>query len=385
MDINLNTIRILEIQQNKLQTNKAGQYYMKMPKKAKFTALLKPSLDVLEFRRIAAQFKKMTGMPLIINKGGVDYTDAFINVVLDKDTPIRLYEEGFYVIEDERVRRYVEYKRSGNAAKNGRHLFIYSKNLHEMMMEWTWMGRPPVHNQINMSYVERKAYEALVNSAIKDAVVIDPDGILVLDDIESHFKSTAAMVGVNDKNEATITRQFMECKNMVTDGECLLDDSIFGDRDSGMMLLRNFFFKSCAFRTDIQGFYREVFKEDYDTATIEDRWGYPVPVKDIRMIVTNSSFKLFKFNDYITKEQPYWDFMEKTDSELTEQDDFFQQSGFIAYQEWTEHVRKNGCIFGVVKFEEEHKDNRHFTYQMINSMDLSEEDVNKLLDDDLKT
>ena len=278
MDINLNTIRILEIQQNKLQTNKAGQYYMKMPKKAKFTALLKPSLDVLEFRRIAAQFKKMTGMPLIINKGGVDYTDAFINVVLDKDTPIRLYEEGFYVIEDERVRRYVEYKRSGNAAKNGRHLFIYSKNLHEMMMEWTWMGRPPVHNQINMSYVERKAYEALVNSAIKDAVVIDPDGILVLDDIESHFKSTAAMVGVNDKNEATITRQFMECKNMVTDGECLLDDSIFGDRDSGMMLLRNFFFKSCAFRTDIQGFYREVFKEDYDTATIEDRWGYPVPL-----------------------------------------------------------------------------------------------------------
>lgn len=385
MDINLNTIRILEIQQNKLKVNKAGQYYMKMPQKPKYTAFLKPSLDVLEFRRIAAQFKKMTGIPLIINKGGVDYTDAFINVVLDKSTSKELYEEGFFVLEGERVRRYVEYKRSGNAAKNGKHLFIRSKDLHEMMMEWTWMGRPPAYDKINMSYVERKAYEALVNSAIRDAVVIDPDGILVLDDIENHFKTNAAMVGVNGKNEGTITRALMECKNMVTDGECLLDDSIFGKRDSGMMLLRNFFFKSCAFRTDIQGFYREVFKENYDTAVIEDKWGYPMPVKDIRMIVTSSSFKLFKFNDYLVKEQPYWEFMERTGSELTEQGDFFQQSGFNVYQEWKEHVRKNDCIFGVVKFEEEHKDDRRFTYQMINSMDLSKEEVNKLLDYDIRT
>ena len=385
MDINLNTIRIQEIQQKKLKVNKAGQYYMKMPQKPKYTAFLKPSLDVLEFRRIAAQFKKMTGIPLIINKGGVDYTDAFINVVLDKSTSKELYEEGFFVLEGERVRRYVEYKRSGNAAKNGKHLFIRSKDLHEMMMEWTWMGRPPAYDKINMSYVERKAYEALVNSAIRDAVVIDPDGILVLDDIENHFKTNAAMVGVNDKNEGTITRALMECKNMVTDGECLLDDSIFGKRDSGMMLLRNFFFKSCAFRTDIQGFYREVFKENYDTAVIEDKWGYPMPVKDIRMIVTSSSFKLFKFNDYLVKEQPYWEFMERIGSELTEQDDFFQQSGFNVYQEWKEHVRKNDCIFGVVKFEEEHKDDRRFTYQMINSMDLSKEEVNKLLDYDIRT
>ena len=390
MEINLSSIRIREIKQGDMRLCEYGEegarreaLLILSQECRTYNAFLNPSLDILEFRHLAKKMEEKQGIQVITSHGGVDYTDIFINVKLEKDSTTRLYEEGFFESDGEECWQYVEYKRSGNAAKNGKHLFI-RKDFHASMMNWTWMGRPPVFDEIRMSYVERKAYESLVNSTIKDAVVIDPEGILVLDDIENHFKTNAAMVGLKNESEASLTRAIVECTNMVTDGECLIDDSVFGARDAGMMLLRNFFFKSCGFRTDIQGYYKEVFGNEYETATIEDRWGYPIPVKNIRMIVTNSSFKLFKFNTYMAKEEPEYNIQSMHGGDISEEYDMFQENGLNTFLLWVEAVKKNGGIFGVVKFEEKHCDNRHFTYQMINSMNLSRDDVNGLMEEDIK-
>lgn len=401
MKINLNSIRIREINSKDLKNDDSGLWFRKT-KHMEYDAFLNPSLDILEFRRMSKN------KDVIFSMGDIDYTDVFINVIINKDTPIDIYKYGLYEKDGEKITYYVEYKRSGSAAKNGKHLFIM-KEFHEHMMNWTWMNRPPVFDNIQMSYVERKAYETLVNSTIKDVVVIDPKDILVLDDIKHFFMTNAALIGINSMNEPTLNRCVTEVENIVTDGECLIDYSVFGTMNNGMMLLRNFFFKSCGFRTDIQGYYKEIYGEEYETAEITDCWGFPIKVKNIKMIVTKSSFKLFKFNKYFTINQPEERMhqmeiskennavkkipgFEYERDELLEIDDSFVGSsidasvgeGFDLFSEWIDWVRRNDCIFGVVKNEEEHKENRKFTYQMINSMDFSEQDIENMLREDIE-
>ncbi|MDD6805977.1 MAG: hypothetical protein PUD77_06900 [Clostridiales bacterium] len=404
MSINLSYIRIREIEEKELKEDKDGLRFD--GKQPRYSALLNPSLDILEFRRLAKEREKVTGEKIIFSRGTVEYTDVFISVSLSSNTPTQLYESGFCEWKDGQSVHYLEYKRSGSAAKNGKHLFI-REDFYAPMMRWTWMGKPPIHHNIRMSYVERKAYEALVNSSIKDIVTIDPESILVLQDLEHSFVTNAAMVETDSEGKIALHRQPVTWTNMVTDGECLIDDSVFGSADCGMMLLRNFFFKSCGFRTDIQGYYRTVFGNRYETATVEDCFGFPIPVKNIRMIVSLSSLKLFKFQKYFAMDEP----MEQMKSafhspmklqnhkssandpqmqqryEVVQEDhtDFLQDSGLNLYLEWIEAVKQNGNVFGVVKYEEKHRDKRPFTYQMINSLDLSEEDIKELLEEDIET
>lgn len=379
MSVKLLSIRIREIEENRLYMDADG-LRMRERECQHYSAFLNPSLDILEFRRLAKKREEKTGEKVIYSRGSVEYTDVFVSMTMSKNSPTQLYETGFYVLKDGHPVRFLEYKRSGSAAKNGKHLFI-REDFYEPMISWTWMGKPPVHERIHMSYVERKAYESLVNSSIKDLVYIDPEGILVLEDLEHSFETKAAMVGLSSAGKAEIHRKTVTISNMVTDGECLIDDSVFGSRDCGMMLLRNFFFKSCGFRTDIQGYYKEVFGNQYETATIEDCWGYPIPAKKIRMIVTKSSFKLFKFNRYFAIDEPRESMPWAEEGYI----DIFQKSGLNSYMEWMDAVKRNGNVFGVVKYEETHREDRHFTYQMINSMNLSEEEVKELLEDDIQT
>ena len=115
--------------------------------------------------------------------------------------------------------------------------------------------------------------------------------------------------------ELDINRCEDSVENNLFDGECLIDESVFKEEkiDAGMILLRNFFFKSCGFRTDIQGYYKQIWGEQYEQAEITDCFGNNLEVKKIKMIVTKSSFKLFKFRKYFgslygTAPGADWDF-----------------------------------------------------------------------------
>ena len=63
-------------------------------------------------------------------------------------------------------------------------------------------------------------------------------------------------------------------------------------------------------------FFKDYFKENYDTATITDMFGYTHYVKDIELITTDNAMKWIKFN--------------KT------------------YEYWCEWVEDNDCMFGIV-------------------------------------
>lgn len=63
------------------------------------------------------------------------------------------------------------------------------------------------------------------------------------------------MVSVEEQNGALVaTTKETTIENDIWDGESLLDESLFSGNytDKHMLLLRNKFFKSCAFRTKLQ-------------------------------------------------------------------------------------------------------------------------------------
>lgn len=299
----------------------------------------------------------------------------------------RLYSDGFYVVDPKEGKKehYVEYKRSANSAKKGKHLFILER-YYKPMLEWTWMGKP-MRKREKCNLTDAKAYETLVCSNLIGTVQIDPGQVLVVGDIKHNIQE--GLSREEQEKYATCVEEVRElvtrkgdrylyasketdsaAENMVFDGEALLDESIFQENEceeKGMMLLRNFFFKSCAFQTRIQEYYKDYFYRkypngDYETFQITDYFGNKIYAKDVRLITTPSSMKVLKF---------YAHYGDKKAGVMEQKAQTFEV--------WKNAVRANGNVFGVVKHEHEPRNLRRFTYQMINSIPFTREDISSLL------
>lgn len=103
------------------------------------------------------------------------------------------------------------------------------------------------------------------------------------------------------KKECYVDRsqEKMKVSNILWDGMGLIDNSIFPE-DKGMegfVYCRSHFFKSCLFSGDIQQYFKDYYGADYETATVEDMFGNPFLVKDVKVVITNNSIKWLKFSD----------------------------------------------------------------------------------------
>lgn len=251
------------------------------------------------------------------------------------------YENGLDILFDEGKTK-IHYKmlyRSAAKAKKGVVMFI-REELWQTAHDFLWMGLElPEHNA---PIVEIGAYASLVSSTIIDKIQINPDDVLILKDVDSVFRTNVISIET-DKNKQcrAIKRKNYEVTNTIFDGQALIDLSIFPDYGNGYVLLRQHFTKCAAFATDIQGFFKDYFKDDYDTAMVKDMWGNFHKVKDIKLITTNNAIKWIKFG--------------------------------VDYKYWEEWVRLNGSFWGVVKTAHVSKlgDVQRMSYQMINT--LSEE------------
>ncbi len=99
---------------------------------------------------------------------------------------------------------------------------------------------------------------------------------------------------------------------------------------NGMVLLRNHFFKACAFRTYIQKFLRDYAAEhgiDYDTWELTDIFGVKHKANQIKMITTDNAVKWKKIADLMSEDG----------------------SMLSAYEYWCNKVRGDGCIWNCVK------------------------------------
>lgn len=198
-----------------------------------------------------------------------------------------------------------------------------------------------------------ESYKALSLSSIKGTVEIPLDGILFVPDYKSTFTEEVISVELQDGN-LTAEQKQTQITNDIWDGESLLDESVFmnGYADKHMLLLRNKFFKSCAFRTKLQKWIED------KNITLEDlrNRGFitlATDVSQIVMVTTLNSLKYLKFAGGLTEKN---------------------------IRKWVDNV---STTFGVVKWDKGtrffHGDMVQSSYQLLNTLGLDKTQVEELL------
>ena len=319
-----------------------------------FKIFLDNSLDLIELEKA---YKRICRKKFAFqDKYGNSYTLAVINVKFnytyksEEDEPVKIkelrehfYENGFYLDGI----HYIRYKRSAGSSREGKCLFI-DERLYKAMSKWSECGLKP---QTDLASWE--SYKALSLSSIKGTVEIPLDGILFVPDYKSTFVEEVVSVELQD-GKLTAEQNQTEITNDIWDGESLLDESVFMDvyADKHMLLLRNKFFKSCAFRTKLQKWIKD------KNITLEDlkNRGFVTLASDVSQIVmvtTPNSLKYLKFA-----------------GNLSEKD----------IHKWVDNASN---IFGVVKWD---KSTRFFhgkmvqsSYQLLNTLNLTESQAEQLL------
>ncbi len=331
----------------------------KDPYYKKFKNVLDYSMDALELENVyrkkhskSFSFKDVFDNEYTLAVINVKFTKAFYG---DKNSPERdknlkelrayFYENGFNC---DGV-HYVRYKRSSGSSREGKCLFIDEK-LYSSMAKW---GECGLKN--NGDTASWEAYKSLSLSSVKGFVKIPLDGILIVPDYKSQFSEECVSVEEKD-GKLFSTKKRVDICNDIWDGESLLDESIFEKEysDRHMLLLRNKFFKSCAFRTKLQKWFQDKKINSVDDLKARGFITLANEIDQIVMVTTPNSLKFLKFMS----------------GGLTESN----------LQKWTECVDDN---FGVVKYD---KRTRYFdgnmvqtSYQFINSIGLNELQAKQLL------
>lgn len=293
------------------------------------------------------------------------YKDGFTIKTVDKDTG-EVHET-----------HYKAYKRSSSKSRTGQCLMIHEA-LYNDMIKWSRMGIE-FDKSKKIDFASLLAYESLVGSSIQDTVTINPNNILIVDDLFSSFKVHANVIKKDhNTNFLNSFHDDVELSNNIFDGESLLDTKYFKGEysKSGMLLLRNHIFKSAAFNTNIQLFYKEYADNhgiDYDKWYVKDMFGNEIKVTDIHLITTPSSLKALKFavNEFGEAGKDY------TDRQINK----LQKKMF---HHWKSVVRKDKNQFGICKSEKASKYNtndkilQQMSYQMLNSIPFTYEQVKEL-------
>ena len=241
-------------------------------------------------------------------------------------------------------RECIKYKmlyRSTGKAKRGSCMFI-REELYDVAKDFLYMGITLPKD--NAPIVEASAYIPLISSGIVGRINVNPRDVLILEDVDRHFVTNVISIETDEYKHCIAKHlENYKLKNTMFDGQALIDSSIFPEWGNGYVLLRHHFFKAAAFCTNIQDFFKDYFKDDYETAKVKDMFGNWHFVKDVKMITTDNACKWSK------------------------------KAFGVSYDYWCKKVEENGCTFGVVKTAHPSKLGKYqkMSYQMVNS--LSEE------------
>ena len=327
----------------------------------------KKNLSELENKKLDDKQKeyKMYLEQRILEFEKVKNRKGYQEVKID-DLRSHLYQNGFTVATIDKDTGeisktvYVVYKRSSAKSRTGQCLFI-KEDLYNVMINWSRLSLPLVED-MSIDYASLLAYESLVGSSIEDTIKINPEKILIVDDVDSKFNQTANVVEKGQDGYLDSVTKDVKISNSLFDGQSLLDAKYF-KKGQSMKLLRNHMFKSAAFNTNIQTFLKDNCPDDidYEDWLLKDMFGNMVYAKDVELIITPSSLKALKFSSVIGEDKYMWDY-------------------------WKQKVKEDGNLFGVCKHEKaskkgyDYNDNilQQTSYQMINSMPLQKEDLEKL-------
>lgn len=261
----------------------------------------------------------------------------------------KTYNKDGEMIKSETIRYRMLYRTPGKA-KRGTCMFICEK-LYKKARNFLYMGiKLP---KKNAPIVEIGAYSSLIASTIVSRIQIRPEEILVLNDVESSFKTKVVAIKTDENKQCYAERlDSYEVSNVLFDGQAMIDASIFPEWASGYILLRHHMCKMAAFSTNLQQFFKDYFGDDYETATVKDMWGNERKVTEVKLVTTDQAMKWIKFG--------------------------------VGYDYWSEWIKKNDCMFGIVKTVHDSKlgNVQRMSYQMVNA--LSEEIMPDVISESVK-
>ena len=286
-------------------------------------------------------------------KGCYARTDKKIKKVLStQQLRENLYQNGF----DCEDRHYVRYKRSSGSSREGKCLFV-DESVFKKMNKWSCCGLEFDDKKFDATSWE--AYKALSLSSVVEMVDIPVEKILFVDDFKSVFKEKSLAISTDENKSLVADEKVATIQNDIWDGESLLDESVFLSHtkgmdisDKSMLLLRNNFFKTCAFRTKLQQF----FADNNADINLVKKYGVTLAkdVKDIVMVTTPSSLKYLKF----------------VGGKLSEK----------AIKKWAENVDSQ---FGIVKCNKIspffNGDMVQSSYQLLNTVQLTQQEAEQVV------
>lgn len=247
-----------------------------------------------------------------------------------------MYREGVEIkYPDGEIIHYQMLYRNPSKAKTGQVMFINS-DLYDKASHWLTMGLKGKTNKI----VELSAYAPLTTSTIIGKLKIPVKDVLILKDAESFYETVVDVVN----NNCEVTRENRVVKNVVWDGMALIDESVCPEWVNGMCLLRNHFFKACAFKTRLQKFFKDNGMSD---RCVFDAFGRKHYLRDIKIVTTESAAKWLKFKD------------------------------LISYDEWKKWAKNT---WGIVKTDHRSKlgEVQQMSYQMINTLPCRYPDISDI-------
>lgn len=320
---------------------------------------------------------------------------------IDKETKETMYTE-------------IKYKmlyRNASKAKIGQSVFL-NEELYDEADDWITMGLRHKLPHDAAKIVELSAYCPLVTSSIESRFYLSLDEVLILDEEESVFHTISDVIKSTDyetiervideeatnkerekaiknnkldiygdpiyktifksipvtKKRCIVSREEADITNALWDGMALIESSFSPGENNGMVLLRNHFFKACAFKANIQMFFKDYCSDhniDYETFYLTDVFGRKMLAKNIKLITNKDACKWWKFIDIMggTKES--------------------------AYKYWRNRVEADGSIWGVVKQDHPSKlgDNheiQQLSYQAINSLPCGRDEIRSIADTSIK-
>ena len=275
-------------------------------------------------------------------KGNMVYTPKTIKVEKSrKELRDYLYENGFNCNGN----HYIRMKRTSGSARVGKCLFI-EESLYPKLHEWEMCGLK-VNNGDSIDLAALESYISLPTSSAIDTLQINPKSILIVPDYDSKFKEKSVVVEMTENKTLRAYEDEVDISNSIFDGQSMIDISIMGEYAIfGMVLLRNRFFKSCCFNTNIQQWFKdnnitELSQLHPNSITLA------TSIKDIKLITTPNSIKYLKF-------APLSQWLECIDSTFSV----------------VKHEKKTHFFDG--RFVQAH-------YQLLNTLQLSPDEVSELL------
>lgn len=187
--------------------------------------------------------------------------------------------------------------RTPGKAKEGSCVFVNEKLL-KIARKYLTMNLYKKMPNEGAKIVEMSAYSTLITASATDYIHIPLENMLIVEDKKVATELPALAVKVDDEKHCFVQEyEKYPIENVLWDGMGIIDDSIFPEDMEGFIYCRSHFFKSCLFRGNIQQYFKDFYKTEYETATVKDMFGNIMKISDIKVIVTDNSIKWLKFKD----------------------------------------------------------------------------------------